>query len=246
MDLGKMISVLWARRVIIAIGVLAGLAISFLAVNTVHFSMNASEPFFSYSPRVQQLYSTTVRMVLDEPNFGLGRVGIIAKDERRENRDLSKLAAVYSYLVVSDDMISALKKDLDNINGEIKAVPVEELPIIEITVKGSDPEAIRKVANEATSNFMSYFKNEQVRNEVPPADRISVRTIGEPSLAAVEQSRRKELAFIFFLLPIVLAGLLAFVLENFKNEQESKERQKENSEAAVHHAGPARPIKRTV
>jgi hypothetical protein len=238
-DLGKLITALWTRRVLVAIGILVGIAASFLAVNAIRFSMDANKPFFSYSPRVQTVYSTTVRMVLDEPNFGLGRVGILARDERRENRDLSKLAAVYSYLVVSDELTANLTQDIKSMDGEIKAIPVEGLPIIEVTVKGNDPEEIRNVASKATVNFINYFKNEQVRNEVPPSDRITVRTIGEPSPAVTEQSRRKELAFIFFMLPVACAALLAFVMENLRHEKIS-----ENSGQAMHHAN-AKPVKRT-
>jgi hypothetical protein len=253
-DLGKMIMVLWTRRVLVLVGILIGLVTSFLAINSIQFSMNADKPFFSYEPRVQQVYSSTVRMVLDEPNFGLGRVGIIAKDERRENRDLSKLAAVYSYLLVSDDMMTLYKRDLDQANGEIKAVPIEGLPIIEITVKGNNPVAVKRIADEATTDFISYFKNEQVRNEVPPSDRISVRTIGEPSPAKVEQSRCKELALIFFLIPVALLGLVAFVLENFKDEQNTREAKKpsgknatkDKTETTMPHAGHVRSFKRTV
>jgi hypothetical protein len=248
-DLGKMFAVLWARRGLLAIGILLGLLISFLAVNTIRFSMDANQPFFSFAPRVQSVYSTTVRMVLDEPNFGLGRVGIIDPNERREKRELDKLAAVYSYLVVSDDLMASLSSDIKNADADIKATPVEGLPIIEVTVKGNNPDEIRSIASKASSNFISYFKREQVQNDVPPLDRISVRTIGEPSSAATEQSRRKELAFIFFMLPVIFAGLIAFVLENLKRDRSAHEHRDhheqmgDSSEPAIHHV---KTLKRTV
>jgi hypothetical protein len=248
-DLGKMFAVLWARRLVLAAGILAGLLISFLAVNTVRFSMDANQPFLSFAPKVQSVYSTTLRMVLDEPNFGIGRVGIIDPNQRREKRELDKLAAVYSYLVVSDDLMANLSSDVKNSNADIKAAPVEGLPIIEVIVKGNNPDEIRSIASKAASNFIGYVKREQVQNEVPPLDRISVRTIGEPSLAATEQSRRMELAFVFFLLPVFFAGLVAFVLENLKRDRSAGEHREhhdqigDSGEPALRHV---KTLKRTM
>ncbi|MBE0447289.1 MAG: hypothetical protein IBX64_04180 [Actinobacteria bacterium] len=223
MDLGRILSVLWKRRSLIFIGIIAGIAFSFLSLYSVNLGLDATKPFLSHEPRSQDIFKTTIRLVLDEPGFGLGRVVHPRSVERERTHELSELAAVYSYLLMSDQLTEKIAPELEKINGKVEASPVEKLPIIEVSVSGNDPEGVRDVAAKTAANFMDYVMSEQVKNQIPPSDRTVIRAIGEPSIPTQEKSRKAEIAFVFFILPIAGASFLAFGLENIRQGKLSED-----------------------
>ncbi|MCL5291406.1 MAG: hypothetical protein M1548_02615 [Actinobacteria bacterium] len=223
MDIGRILAVLWKRKLLILLGVIVGAALSFLVGYSVRMNLNPSDgPFVSYRQRVPATYMTTVKLVLDESGFGLGRVDRDVRGQWERTERIKDLAAIYSHLMMSDQLTGRLAPDIKKVNGQISAAPLQKLPIVEISVSGSDPEGVRSLALKAANNFINYVKWEQAKNKIQPVDRIVIKAIGQPSPPTKAQSRRGELAFLAFVLPVFGASFIVFSLENMERHRLSK------------------------
>lgn len=221
-DLGRIISVLWKRKTLIFAGMVLGIMFSFLSVYKVDISFNDQEPFLSYEPRVKTVYTTKTQLVLDGPNFGLGRISQPRDNEFEKTHDLSDLAAVYSYLIVSDQMKEKIIPELNAVNGEVQAEAVKDLPIVEVSVTGTSVDGVKDIAMKVSNYFIGYVTDEQAKNNIPPDQRTVIRLISKPSDPEPIESRASEIAFIVFLMPVFGAAFAAFALDNIERRRTSE------------------------
>ena len=212
MDILQLVEVLWKRKWIIAVGAFLGLILTFRALYT--FEIGLGYPrLFKLEPRSFTVYQTSINLMLDEPGFGLGRLGL-GKEGAGFDR-LTNLAVTYSYIMASDAVSKQVREELGPVSPRLKATPVQYSPVITVTVEGTDSKAIQKFAQTTVDVFINYMKAEQTKNNIPKEDRILLRKLGPPSTPTQTSSRKMEIAFLMFMAPLIGSAALSFILENF-------------------------------
>jgi hypothetical protein len=211
MDLLKVATALWARKRLLAAGLVTALVLVGLGAYKVRLNVGpgakSDVPFVQIEPRSFTTYETVLNLVVDVPGFGLGRTDVVVENG-------AQLAPTYAYLAGSDSVIRAVERRTGPLRAEISSRPVEDSPVFQLVVDGDDARYIRRVASATADAFIAELVSYQTHNDVPEKKRIIVRTLGAPSRPVVLQSRKYEILGILFLAPLIAAAGLALLLEN--------------------------------
>jgi|Deesub1362A_J573_1020465.scaffolds.fasta_scaffold00962_10 capsular polysaccharide biosynthesis protein len=218
MDLNKVLRVLLKHKLLLIFGFVLSLALGWFSLYKVNFTAGKWE----VKPRSLTKYETRINLFVDQPGFPLGRVGKYPEEAGNYGRTV-ELANVYSFLITSEKIMRKVEEKVGPINGEIQASAVPNTPIIVITVRGTDPSYISRLAEITANIFISYVKESQELNKIPPDDRIIISTLAPPAKPVPLQSRKLEIAFLTFLGTFALVCGLIFLIENLEmNRKENK------------------------
>ena len=204
-----------------AIGV--GLVLAILSAYQIHISLSGRK--VTYEPRTHTEYETTLKLLLDAPGFGLGRIGMEESGFGPWVWDRTiNVTNTYSHLLTSDIVMSRLKQRAGTIKGSVAAVPIPDTPLIQVTVVGDDPQEIQKLAQTTADTFIDYITVQQEENKVSQQDRILVKIMTSASPPIPLSSRRAELAFLAFIAPLLAAIAASLALENLTREKTRPDR----------------------
>jgi hypothetical protein len=121
-------------------------------------------------------------------------------------------------LATSAEVVSRVESQTGPLKGkvEVKAIPVEESPVVQIVAEGKDARLVEKAAAAYAQALSDYVREYQDVHKVQPEVRVVLRPVGSSGPAAEMQSRAVEVAAIMFLLPLLAAVATALVLDNFQ------------------------------
>jgi|Deesub1362A_J573_1020465.scaffolds.fasta_scaffold01351_11 uncharacterized protein involved in exopolysaccharide biosynthesis len=192
MDLMRLIKITWKYKWLVVLGLIAGIYCAVWGYN---------------QPRT--IYETSVNLMIIDPQFSVGQ-----GTERGMAGGISR-APTYAYLLTSQDVLrrANVKTSLAE-EDMISAQAIPNTPIIKLRVRGNNPEGIRKLATDISYAFKDFLREEQAKRNVPKEKRFEVEVLGFPSEVKQLQSRKLEIAFIYFLAPLLLTFLLIAGLEN--------------------------------
>jgi capsular polysaccharide biosynthesis protein len=133
------------------------------------------------------------------------------------------LAPTYAYFATDDTVMRALEKKYGKpLNAKIAAFPVNNSPVVQLTVEGSDPNYITKVAATAQQAFIAELESYQKTNNIPEESRIVVRPLGPASEPELVVSRQYEILAVLFMLPVIAFIGLALLVDNAKRKREAE------------------------
>lgn len=224
MDFQLYARVLWRFRLIVAAGLV-------LAVGAAALSMvKVGSDGFSY--REPELWASKARVGVTQYGFPWGRLFAQSAEPEPSNEGSSDipvanpdrfnaLAILYAELAASDPVLQLMREE-GPVRGEVAATALRDpesgvlLPLIDLTGLAPSPEEAVATAAAGVSALQTYLEEEQRSNGVPPADRVVLEVLAEPSEAEVFQPRSKTMpAVIFFAVMVATIGLV-FLLENLR------------------------------
>jgi capsular polysaccharide biosynthesis protein len=223
MDLNQLLKVLLKHKLLLIFGFILSVALSWFSLYKVNFTSGKWE----VKPRSLTKYETHINLFVDQPGFPLGRVGKYPEEAGNYGRTV-ELANVYAFLITSEKITQKVEEKVGPINGEIQASAVPNTPVIVITVRGTDPSYILRLAEITANVFISYVKESQELNKIPPDDRVIVSTLAPPAKPSPLQSRKLEIAFLTFLGTFTLVCGLIFLFENLEMNRKQAKLQKLN------------------
>lgn len=230
MDFRLYARVLWRFRLIVAMGLVLGLAAAALSL------LRVSTDGFSY--RQPELWSSTTRLGVTQNGFPWGRLfaqsplpqdqapttgereatrGIPIADPNRFNT----LAVLYAELATSDPVLNLMRRD-GPIRGKIVAVPLRDpesgtmLPLIDLTTISTWPQGAVDLAERSAKALDTYVQEQQQANDVPSSDRALVQVVERPKTAEIFQPRPKTLAVVVFFVVMLATVGLVFLLESLR------------------------------
>ena len=225
MDLRKAMSAIGRRWYLVLVGIILGCCLAWLGM--FHVSLpgaNGPNSRLEITPRSFKTYRVVQAVVIDAPEAGLGRTDTPI-DKPIE------LAPTYAYMATDDTVMRALESKFGSpLRAEIVAVPVDGSPIVQLSVEGSDPDYIAKVAAVAQEAFIAELEAYQERNKIPSGFRIAVRPLGPASAPKLLMSRQYEVLAVLFLLPVVAFVGLALLMENWSRESAGPARESGSAE----------------
>jgi hypothetical protein len=222
MDLQLYFRVLWRFRLIVGLGLVLALSLTFLSIYRV------SAHGIAY--RKSQLYETSTQLLITQHGFPWGRAtaqGLVPGDEAKklgipfaDSTRFSGLAFLYASLVESDAVRAIMLRD-GPLNGEILAAPVVvnqnvALPLLNVTAIATTPIEAVDLAARTLDAFESYLSRQQALNDVPQPDRVVVQEVARPRHVSVFQGRSKTMPIVIFLGIFLVTIATAFVLENLR------------------------------
>jgi hypothetical protein len=198
----------------ISIAAVLGLLLAFFWLFRVSLSPN--NPLISQ--RSADKYSTTLSVVVDTTEFGIGR-----SDTNMNN--LSDLAPTYAQLLTSDVIRRSAEASLGaKIDPKSVSDTVEQgSPMIKLSVEGTEAATLPLRAQALLNSLRDYIATGQQQNGVPQEFRLTVRGIGAPSKPEIKSNRQLEIALILLVFPVMAALALAVRLESRK-ELDTKKR----------------------
>ena len=220
MDLQLYLRVLWRFRILVAVGLLVAIALSFLSV--VRVNLSGPGPHLAYKQK--ERWQSSASLLITETGFPWGRK---PSDPDSDPTRLAELSNVYARLASSDAVraIVERKERLDNRYEAIDAVAVPispgsdySLPVL--TVTGTSFTAARAVmlAERTESAFRAYIARRQVASHIPRSQRVAVVELSQPDVgrALLVKGRSKTIPMVIFVTVMIAVSGLAFVLENLR------------------------------
>jgi capsular polysaccharide biosynthesis protein len=215
MDLWVVLNILKKRWVLILIGAAAGVVLAFVSLFSVVIGGTAAGSGLRVERRSLSVYTQTVAVVVDLPGFGLGRTDVaMAKPVQ--------MAPTFAYLATSNEVLGRVEKITGPLRERVvvRALPVEDSPLVQITVEGQDRELVAKAAEAFAQAVCDSVSQRQDDNKIPAEQRLVLRPLGSSSPPVEVRSRAIEVAAILLLLPIAAAIGVAFAVENVQRSME--------------------------
>jgi len=222
MDLRHHLRVWWRWRGVLAAGLLLAAVLGTLVTFKPSFNGGPSLKW-----RTPATYSSTSRLFVTQPGFPWGRATLPGANPNEVNKTgtnfaapdrFSNLALVYSYIAQSDvirDLISPrpLTDQIQVTNPYIPGTG-DPLPLLEITTKGETPQAAQRLNAETVRALGGFLKKELDANQVAPKDRVQLQVLNPPDAGVLTAGRSKMLSIVAWLLVMIAALTLVYVLEN--------------------------------
>jgi len=223
MDLQIFVGVIRRHRAVVIVGVaLAVLLAVFSYVRVAGF--DGWRPTLSY--REDQKWQSETRVLVTSPGFSSGstllHAGASAEAIQRAEDRLASLALLYADYVTSDD-VTAIVRRQGPITGKIVAQAAQAtggtatLPIVDIVSVAPSARTATDLANRYASALSWYVQSQQLRNSLPPDQRVSLETLNRAAQAQLAAPRSRTLPVIVLLAVLSATIGLAFVLENLRN-----------------------------
>ncbi len=208
MDLRMAFSVLLKHKWIMLFGLLAGVLLATMSL----FTVKVVDSRAQFTRRSNATYTATVPVLVDLPGFGLGRADV-SMDKP------SRMAPTFAYLVTSQDVLNRVVEKIGPIpvKDKVLAVEVEDSPLFQVVVEGSDSKRVSREAVAFAEAVSEYVLERQQSSDILASSRLVLSPLGSAAPPVEVQSRDVEIAAILLLLPILTAGGVAFVLENLSN-----------------------------
>jgi hypothetical protein len=222
MDLNHMFRVLWRFRMIVAIGLLLGFLLAFLAMVRVNLT---SAPHFSY--RNHPTYESSTNVFVTTPGFPFLsltlRPGKHVADSPNGPVDIDNLRNAATFFVqyaTGNGVMQELRKS-GPIHGKLFALQVSgsdgsSLPLIGLAADAATPSGALQLAREHLAAFESWMLRNQIANGIPPKQRVILEPVSGPLPAKLLQARKITKPILIFTALLVLTCGLAFVLENMR------------------------------
>ncbi|WP_028065249.1 hypothetical protein [Solirubrobacter soli] len=228
MNLRRHLNVLRRFRVIVAGGVILGIALGTLAI----FKVSTS----GLEWRSTQTYQSTSTLNVTQHGFPDGRVILAdsnaadpnspAEVQKAKSSDqfadpgrFANLAITYAYYAQSDAVRKLIQPTPDPEQVTITPVPAgwntsATLPLLTLQTMSENPDAAKKLNQSVITALRGYIESEQARNNIPPDNRVRIDILTPPSKAAVLIGHSKTPAIIAFILVMAATFALAYVLDN--------------------------------
>jgi hypothetical protein len=213
MDLPLYFRVMWRFRVIVAIGTLVAVVLTFLTLvrvdlKTHSLAYRSSEQWVSYS----RIFVTQRGFPYGEVDTGSGNPATLASN-----------AILYSNLATSDPVLELAFGKNPPPATAIQAAPVlasanssDALPIVSIAATAATRESAVHIAQLETLGLIRYIRIEQSRASTPEKNRVVLQVIQQPRTATLLKGRSKTLPVVVFLSTMLAVMALAFILENLR------------------------------
>jgi hypothetical protein len=222
--------VLWRFRVVVALGVVLGLLLAIVAVVRIDFVDGSPK----LTARTPVEWVSTSMMQVTQPGFPDGysqlgdtlatpQSGLSGQTQPRfsDPTRYSLLTGVYVLYAKSDPLERVVLRGTGpNTRYDPLTVKSDDgstvLPFIAMAGYGPSAEAAELVANRATAALQRYVSQRQVRAGIPPDKRTVLLVTSPASKAEVFKPRSLVRPIFLFLVPVLLAVGLAFMLENLR------------------------------
>jgi hypothetical protein len=231
MNLNQHARVVWKHRTVMAVGVLMGLVLAFLAAFT----------FPGLERRGTETWRGVSNILVTQKGFPEGRITLPgqeadgtsqaagsggaasggANDSSQKFADpgrLSTLALLYSVIARSDQVRAKVPGAVQP--GQIRAVALDAtgnrttfLPIIELSTTAASAGAASNLNREAVDAFKALLSSEQERAGIEPSERVELNVLDRPTNPVLVQGRSITSSALAFILCVVAAFALIHLLE---------------------------------
>ena len=89
-------------------------------------------------------------------------------------------------------------------------------PFINLDALATNPQHAVRLAHRATAAFIGYLDSQQDAAGIPQPQRVTLQIVHEPKGATLAGSRKYTVAIVLFLVALIAAVALAYVLENLR------------------------------
>jgi hypothetical protein len=227
MNLARHIQVLWRFRAVVAIGLLLGIVLAFLAAYKVP----------SMERRGVESWSASSDIFVTQPGFPWGRVTLpttpapgtdTGSDSDSGNSNtpfadparFSTLALLYSNLAMSDVVRSMLpeKPTPDQISTRVLDATGNAafLPIITLTTNAGSAEDAMALNRHLIQGLQRYLAQQQRDSETPDNERVQLSVLNAPKGATLMAGRSMTLPLLALMLCVLAAIAVAHILENLR------------------------------
>lgn len=217
MDLQLFFRVVSRFKVLVLLGFVCALSLSFLSYVKVDFK--GGKP--SLSHRGEELWESNARLLVTPRGFGWGSARPGADAGEVEGR-LPTLTALYSSFVTSDPVRRIMLKS-GPVRGAIFASPLPAdangngtLPVVSITADGFSLIDSINLANRAASALKQYVEEQQAKADIPDAQRIELRPMNMAYTPRLLEPRSKTMPVVVFVAIMFATISIAFLLENLR------------------------------
>jgi len=195
--------------------ILAGVVVGVLLAIAVMFRVSETADGRSrLVARTQGVYETRMRLMIDDPNLGLGRV-----DGAGLTDTFGKtiyLAPTYAFLMTSDEVLSRVEDRVGRLRESVDAKAQKDSPIITVTVRGTSPQRVVAVAKGVAAEFAQYLDEQQRARRVPDDARTDVVVLTAPRQPGTSASGAVQYAALVLLSPAVLCLGAAIAIESVR------------------------------
>lgn len=213
MDLALYSRVMWRFRLLVAIGTLLAVLLTFLTL----FKVDVAKRSISY--RSSEQWTSYSRIFVTQKGFPYGQVNGGGQDPAA----LAANAILYSNFATSDPVLRLAFGKHEPPATAIQAAPVlasanssDALPIVSIAATAATQHAAVRMAKRETSGLIRYIQRNQGDASIPAKNRVVLQVIQQPRTASLTKGRSKTLAVVVFLSTMLAVIALAFVLENLR------------------------------
>jgi hypothetical protein len=229
-DLLELVTVFRRHPVLTAVG----LALSAVAAFGVLFTVQTTHGKPAIRQRSYTTYSAEMQMIVVDSAFGMGRAGIRPEEPNTFDKTVG-MAQTYARLLVSDAVLQSVIASIGPLGVKVESQPVEQSPIVNLTLTGNDPKRLRVVGKAMGDALSTYLTAQQDAHGVPDNDRLSIRVLSATAPAVPLQSRQWEMALIAFLGPLLGAGAIGLLLDRRPrpSEAELEQRREEKQRQAA-------------
>ena len=231
MDLDLYFRVLWCNRLIVAIGFVLAISLTFASVVKVSFAHGS--PSLAY--RQQQTWQSTTRLFVTQEGFPWGRSVLPvasptpvpptanSKSSGLEFADPTRfavLAALYAQLINGDLVRRRILKGLPpgtKLSAQLVTDPATNgaLPLVDVGSLAHTRAEAARVSRAAADLFRSYIAHQQASAGIPRNQRVLLQVVSTKA-PIVTMGRTKTLAIVTFLAVMTATVGLAFILENLR------------------------------
>jgi hypothetical protein len=222
-DLSLFLRVIWSRKWLVFVGLVLAAVLAFLSF--VRVDVRGSN-HFTY--RQQQQWASYTTLFVTQHGFPWGTLGTTtnagqpnATHATDPTRFIS-LALIYSQLIPTDAVRRIMLQD-GPIQGSVQAAALTDpsntndaLPLISIAGISNTAGSAARLAQRATSAFLTYLDRQQSAAGTAPADRVVVQVINHPGRAKLLQDRSTTLPIVVFFTMVLATIAICFILENLR------------------------------
>ena len=237
MNLERHLSVLWRYRAIIALGILLGFGLAFLAAFDVTNGMKR---------RGTEQWASVSQIFVTQEGFPWGRVTLPAADptavatepptpeeaaDRLKFADPTRfpnLAFLYSFLTNSDQVRGRLPGPPSP--SQIQAVPLDPtgrgdafLPIIQLSTSAETGAGAVELNKQTMEGLKDLLREWQDEAKIASKDRVVLTTLSKPSAPELLAGRSLTPSMLAFMLSVILAVALAHILEGVRQARVRRE-----------------------
>ena len=231
MNLNQHARIVWKHRTVMAVGVLMGLVLAFLAAFT----------FPGLERRGTETWRGVSNILVTQKGFPEGRVTLPEQPADGESSTgettgpitggadadgqqfadptrLSSLALLYSVIARSDQVRTKVAGPVKP--GQIRAVALDAtgnrttfLPIIELSTTAASAAAATQLNQAAADAFKELLASEQAKADIAPDERIELNVLDRPTNPLLVEGRSLTSSVLAFLLCVIGAFSLIHLLE---------------------------------